>query len=147
MKKAAFILLLMLTMTHVKAQDGLQLDDLVGKWRLTKVEESLQREGVELSNQVFTPASYTGDIYFELFKCSSEGNLVFSGRMLEKFRDRGNIQLNENSNEVFFHGKQIALLFAFSWQTKPTEFVVEKLLEGNQQSAEKKMVKYYYKKE
>ncbi len=39
MKKMNLVLFLMFTLVGAKAQEAVQLSDLVGKWKLTKVEE------------------------------------------------------------------------------------------------------------
>ena len=129
-----------------KAQESIQLSDLVGKWKLTKVEEVQMQGDAELSKQEYTPTTYSGEIPFEGFTCTSDSKLSYSGRKLDWFKEGGNIQLNEGSNNVFFHGKPAGLSFIFDWEVMPVEFSLEKLMEGNQQSAERKMVKYYYVK-
>ncbi len=135
------------TAVYAMGQEQVQLSNLVGKWKLTKIEEVQLQGDTELSRQEYSPTNYSDKIPFEGFECTSDSKLLYLGKMLEGFKDGGNIQLNDGSNEVFFHGKQIGLPFTFTWQSKPTEFSLERMMGGNRQSTEKKMVKYYYKKE
>ncbi|MDR0661680.1 MAG: hypothetical protein LBG19_13040 [Prevotellaceae bacterium] len=147
MKKIGFILFLMITAIYVQGQNVVQINDLAGKWKLAKIEEVQVKNDAEVASKSFTPSDYSNVIFFGDFEGYSDGKISYSVSENEP-ENIGNIQLNENSNVVFFHNKKIGSYpFDFGWRAKPTSFSIERPMKRNQQTKEKTLVRFYYEKQ
>ena len=147
MKKVVFVLLLSFMAVYAKAQEIIQLSDLAGKWKLTKIEEVQIREDVEVDNKQYALSDYSGAVSFDGFECFSDGNVSYA--VLEGEPENiGSIQLNERNNSVFFHDKKGGSSpYDFRWQVKPTSFSIDKVIKRNQQAKEKTVARFFYEKQ
>ena len=147
MKKVVFVLLLSFMAIYAKGQEAIQLSDLVGKWKLTKVEEVQLQGDTELSRQEYIPAAYSGNIYFDHLEFFSDGKISYGGKNSGELGAGKNIQLYEGSDNVGFHGDILSTFFAFKWLSEPTFFSLAQEKASNQQSQTSTFVYYYYQKE
>ncbi len=147
MKKMNLVLFLMFTLVGAKAQEAVQLSDLVGKWKLTKVEEVEMQGDTELSRREYAVPEYSGTISIKNFECFANGSVAYEATTGEP-ENTGNIQLARGANRVIFHNrKQRSYPFDFTWQTKPTSFSIEAAVKRNQQTKEKTVVRFFYERQ
>ena len=132
---------------YAKGQETIQLSDLVGKWKLTKVEVVKMQGEIELSRTEYTPTGYIGAVAFEEVEIFTDAKTAYSGKCIDGLREGGNIQLSSNSAGVVFHGKQTGVRYIFHWQINPTSFVLEQRKSIDQQGRLAENTHYYYEKQ
>ena len=142
------IFALMITQTSMYAQ-VVTVNDLAGKWQLTKIEVVKLQGDTELERQSYTAATYPGKIYFEQVECFPDGKAVYSGNCDAGLLSGGGIQLRSYNMRDYltFNGRAMGVRFEFKWTETSGSFVLvnERLLK--QQSTEKEKIMLHYTKE
>ncbi len=143
-----FFTLMCILQLSVQAQT-LILEDLVGKWTLTKVEVVNVQNDTEIGRQTYNPpSSYPGKIYFEQVECFVDGKAAYSGQCDEGLRAGGSIQLYSNGtlDYITFHGRSMGVSFEFTWLNLAADFILISEQQLNQQQNSKERLLFYYTK-
>ncbi len=148
MKKIYFLLFtFVLVSVQIKLHaQVVTLDELTGKWTLTKVEIIKMQGNTELDRQDYTPSNYDGKIYFEKIECLSDGQIIYSGIGDEALLAESGIFHSPNNVMIVFQNSLIGYTFDFSWEDKPILFILEKTATLNQQNKLKERIRFFYQK-
>ena len=122
------------------------VEDLTGKWTLTKIEVVQRQNSTDIDTQSYTPASFEGKIYFEKIECRKNGQIVYSGMGDEALLSTPGMFHMPNNTAIVFQNPLIGFTFDFVWANKPTIFVLEQSVHVNQQSGIRQQIRFFYQK-
>lgn len=146
MGRLVCVLFFVLVSPYAIGQESIRLADLVGKWKLVKIEEVQVQGDAELNRQTYTPSTYSGDIFFEEVEIGSDKQIHFTGKRNAELGSTGNLQFQDGSTGIIFHSSSISLDFDIGWVVYPTTILLSTTKLVSQQSGAKVTVRYNYQK-